>query len=242
MSESQAGHLLEIRQFEHYRWMNIAGNLIQSLMDINDPQEILLPNTAAMLASLLFCQQPSSLLNLGMGGGAFERYFLDRFPLINFTTVETSQSVIAASQRYFSIPSGVAIQHCSAEEYLRTSTSSHDIILCDIFEQESHPSCLFQEVFYTQAKRSLTEQGVLAINLSPANEAELIELLLPLRLSFPSIMLLAVPGCSNIIVFATQTKAPNSAELIQRACKLMETKSLDLTELAPQIQELPSKI
>jgi len=68
-SELVGDQRVEIREYENLRWMSIGGNSVQSLIDMEAPEQILLPNLQAMLAAFLFCENPAGLLNLGFGGG-----------------------------------------------------------------------------------------------------------------------------------------------------------------------------
>ena len=87
-SEVVDEQLIEVREFENYRWLQIGGDSIQGLMDVNSPSQILLPNIQALLATLLFCPEPKQLLNLGFGCGSIERFCIDRISALEITSLD----------------------------------------------------------------------------------------------------------------------------------------------------------
>ncbi len=239
-SEHVNGQLIEVREFEHYRWILIDGSSIQSLMDVSSPCQIMLPNAKAMMVALLFCPNPQQLLNMGFGGGLFERFFATNYPELKITSLESNETIIRLSKEFFFIAEEHPIINDSAEHFLAKKQTSFDIILCDIFSAEKHPGCLYEAEFYANASYYLDRTGVFALNLIPDSEEDVVTIVIAMKNSFNHISLLEVPGHANVIIFASQC---NSLELervsleIEIDALLKQTK-LDLTDVPQKLIRL----
>lgn len=212
--------LVEIREFENILWITINGESVQSLIDMQVPARLALPNLQTMLAAFLFSDKAASLINLGFGGGAFERFFADRLPALDVISVEICSGIICMARRYFGTPEHVHAVNASAANYLRREQGQHDIIFCDLFAGVRQSNSLFDRSFYADAFRCLKSTGVLAINLYPVEEQELLEALLPLREHFPWVFLSEVPEHGNIVLFALPCTPPSNDILAYRALTL----------------------
>ena len=235
------GQSLEVRQYEQYRWMNIGGQCIQSLVDVDLPDQFMLPNIQAMLGALLFCPHPEHVLNLGFGGGSIERFFMSKLPELDLTSVDSNESVIHLTKKYFSVPEDYVVVMDSAEHYLSLVNDKFDIIFCDIFFAERHPDCLYEDEFYANTFNALKDQGVLALNLLPLSEQEIIEILIQIRNHFKSVLLLETPNHANIILFALTGEAPSLKVMETQAVKLLYEPGIDIRDVPARLNVLPAK-
>lgn len=230
---------IEVRESGNLRWMKYGGESVQSLMDLNGRQELIMPNHVAMLSALLFQPHPKGILNLGLGGGAFERFFHDRLPNTPLTSVEPVQSIITIANKYFFLPEDVVVINNSAEEYLNDINTLHSIILCDMFLGEEHPACLTEIQFYKKASRKLQTDGVMVLNFLPETQVELVNLLLPVRKSFDYVFLLEISGHGNIIVVALKKEPLAISALQSNAEKISSQMKMDLTAIPVNLKRLP---
>ena len=237
-SELVDSQLLEIREFESYRWLQIGGSSIQALMDVNSPNQILLPNIRALMATLLICPQASRLLNLGFGCGSIERFLIEKLTGLEITSLESNEKVIHLAKEFFFISDESYIVNDSAEDYLSRHNDVYDIIMCDIFFDEKHPACLYEEEFYANVFNCLDKAGVLAINLLPDSEEDVVEILLPMKKCFGHISLLEVSNHTNVIIFASNRKLPGTVELKVAANELFEKTDLDLRDIPERLNRL----
>ena len=120
----------------------------------------------------------------------------------------------------------------------KKETASYDIILCDIFIDEEHPACLYESDFYADVFNCLDKTGVLAINLLPESEEDVVEILLPMKNYFNHISLLEVTDHTNAIIFASSRKLPDTLELETAANALFEQTELDLRDVPQRINRL----
>ena len=229
---------IEVREWERYRWLQLGGDSVQSLMDLNVTDQIILPNIKALLSAFLFCPSPKRLLNLGLGAVSLERYLNAKRPEIGITSVEPIEQVIQLAKDYFFLPERVAVIQDTAEHFLSTHNDSYDIILCDIFAAEKQPDCLYDSSFYADVFKCLDMNGILAINLLPDSEQDVIDILVPMKNYFDNISLLEVPNHLNVIIFASSQKLPSVDELKNRANILLEQTDLDLRYIPERINRL----
>jgi spermidine synthase len=237
-SEKVDNQLIEIREFENYRWLQIGGRFIQGLMDTDFPSQILLPNIQGLMSALLVCPQPNRLLNLGFGCGSIERFFIEKKPELDITSLESSEKVIHLAKEFFYISDQSHIVNALADEYLSNNKTLYDIILCDIFINEKHPACLYEEDFYFNVSNSLEKNGVLAVNLLPDSEQDVMNILLPMKSYFNNISLLEITNHFNAIIFASGQKLPGVNELTKQANDLFSKTELDLRDIPQRINRL----
>jgi len=230
---------IQVREQGGLRWMHFGGDAIQAMLVLGDPVRPIIPYQINMLVALLLNPDPGSLLNLGLGGGSFERFFSAFMPVLSLTSVELNPDVIQLQRDYFSIPGSASVIQSDAGSYLSSCAESYDVILCDIFEQTDIPSSLGQDSFYADAFRLLTTNGVLAINLLPHTEAELLNILLAVRSSFDHLLLLDLPDFKNILLFCLKQDPPGPSQLEQRAEALITNTGIDLSHVAGCIRVLP---
>ncbi len=236
------GSLIEVREDAEFRWFTASGHIVQSLMRKACPQDIVLPNQLAMLAGLLWrARAPTRVLNLGFGSGAFERFFHARLPKCELVSVEIEPRLLECARAYFDIPPDWPVLVEDAADYLAHSTLRFDLILCDIFAGECHPECLFDPYFHRDAQPRLRPAGVLALNVSPTADDDLPEILAALRQAFEWVVLAAVPGHGNIIVFAAQNAPPDDDLLAARAAAWLRKTGVDLRPFLADLQRLPAR-
>lgn len=195
------GNNAEVRQYRQYRWLNLGGDLIQSVMDIKEPHKLLNPVNQYMLGSLLLLEKCSDVLNIGFGGGVFERFLSCLDPDISIHSVENDEVVVHLSREFFHIQEEYPVYLQSADNFVSATDGHYDLILCDIFTDEKHPVCLLDAEFYSDCRRCLNDDGLLVMNLVPEDESELLEILKAVRDSFRHINLLEIPEHQNVILY-----------------------------------------
>lgn len=232
---------IEVREGDGLRWMHFGGDAIQAMMIIDEPYTPIIPYQIYMLAVLLLNPAANFALNLGVGGGSFERFFAHYLPELMVTSVESNPDVIGLLPDFFSISAGIPVINRDAAAYLSDCTTSYDLILCDLFDHSGHNPCAHDREFYANALRCLSSTGVFAINLLPETEAEMVDILLAVRSSFERVMLVEIPFYKNILLFCLRQSAPDRELLELRCQKLAETVGIDLTDIIDSMLLLPQK-
>lgn len=229
---------IEVREWQQYRWLHIGDSSVQALMDLNNIDHIVLPNIQAMLAVLLFCPEPKSLLNLGLGGASLERYLNSKFSETAVRSIEFNKQIISLAKDYFNLPEKIDVVHDTAEHFLSSQTDSYNIVLCDIFVADKQDDCLYNERFYADINKCIDENGILAMNILPDSEEDVVNVLLPIKNYFGYIYLLQFSDFDNAIIFASRNKIPDKSELQKRADELRVKTDLDLTDIPDRLNVL----
>jgi len=233
---------IEICQLDDLRWMHFGDSAVQACMSLDDPHQLLLPYTQAMLAGLVFVDQPQRLLNLGLGGGSFIRFFEKLWPALVVESVDSCADVITLSRKFFQISQRSALHCMRAEAFVAKAEANYDAIFCDLYADNSHPACMFDEQFYGNCRHCLTSQGMLTVNLLITDEAEMIDLLQAVRKHFPVVVLMAVPDHTNTLLFALQEPVGDSEFLVSRVQQLQADFQLDFMPYVERFNILSAPI
>jgi len=106
------------------------------------PDELALDYTQAMMAFLLFQQQPRDVLMIGLGGGSMARYMHQRMPRTRSTVVEINPKVLAAARSLFHFPEDdarLAVAIADGAVYLHTHSACTDVLLVHAQEGGDFP-------------------------------------------------------------------------------------------------------
>ncbi len=234
-------HDIEVREGDGLRWMHFGGDAIQAMMTLEQPSRPIIPYQIYMLGALLFKPDPDFVLNLGVGGGSFERFFTACLPHAAITSLESNPDVINLLRRYFPIPEHMPIINQDAGKFLEDCATSHDVILSDLFDSAGTHPLTFSDSFYHAARESLSNDGVLVVNLLPDTEQEMVDILVAVRKSFQQVYMLLVPYFQNTLLFCLQQDGADSDLMEFRAEKMLATTGVDLTDVTDLIVELPQR-
>ncbi len=213
-STSGNAELTQVMEAAGFRWLVNGGSSVQSLVSVDSPATLLLPNHVAMLFSLLLIDDVDSILSLGMGGGSFERFLCKQYPSSTIVSVEPNKDIIRLAREFFGIPASVQIDYSNAEDFVCKTDQRFDLVLCDIFERENHPACLTNKSFYQDIKSKLRLGGVLAMNTTPASDEAMLDILQSLRESFSIVYLAAIQMRGNVIVVAKNGNADSVTDSV----------------------------
>jgi len=232
---------LEVREVDGLRWFTAGGRYVQGLMDVAAPARIVLPHHHAMLGALSWASHDARLLNLGLGCGTFERFAAAHLPHASIVSVEPDEAVVSLARAHFAVPADLEVVTTSAADYLARTDARFDLIVCDIFAGEHHPDCLFDSYFHADLAEHLDDDGVLALNLSPRENDEVVAILAALRQSIDWVMLAPVAEHGNIVVLASRAAPPPPGRMRRRAGMLARAWGLAEEALLPGFERLPSR-
>jgi spermidine synthase len=175
----------------------------QTAVDLSDPERLVLPYTRAMLAAALVQPEPRRVLQLGLGGGAMNRYLRRVFPAADLTTAEIDGTVrdMAVEFMGFQPDARDVVVIEDARAFLRARREKWDWILVDAYSGGSVPPHLKTKEFYELLRERLAPGGVVALNLHLGNRLFASDQA-TLREVFPTVALFAVPGTGNVVALA----------------------------------------
>ncbi len=230
------------------RWLEFGDDVVQSIINLQRPQDLIAPVHQAMLTGLLFLPAPRRMLLLGLGGGAIARYMAHRQPDCHGDAVELSPAVADIAQQFFDFPTAWGLHVADARDYIAQATlpdGQHiDCMMLDIAEQQHSPDWVSDSAFLGHCRQQLSAHGVLVINLMPRDAAEFTHQLAAIRGAFEARTLcLSVPQHRNILIFAFAQRPVFSdmAQLQQRVAGRTEQWGLPFDEfLGRMVRENPA--
>ena len=234
--QETAGGLIEVWQKDNHRWLNI-DSVLQSGIDIDQPERLVSPLHHAFLAALLFTETPDKILLAGMGAGAFARYMHHVNPSIQGDAVEVNETISVIAKQYFDFPDEK--WKINIDNIRQWQGKYYDFILADIAEDELTPAWLTSEAMLLQLKNQLSARGVLAINLLVSDAQSFKQALITIRKVYEQKTLcLTVPDHKNIVVFAfnNQIKVESNAAMKSRIMSLNQIWGVDFGVLFEQLQ------
>lgn len=168
---------MSVRQNTCYRWLEIDGT-IQTVMDLDCPHLPVLPHLHGMLLSLYYQEsEPQKVVELGLGGGALQRFIRHHFPNTHFHSIELSERVIEYYLQFFS--DGIT----TTEKYITQGDAQVivqqqkdiDLLFIDLFSGNAPPHFINDRDFYQNCFNSLNDQGLIIINLLPVGEIQTLD-------------------------------------------------------------------
>lgn len=149
---------------------------IQSEMRLDDPDDLVNAYTRKMMAFLLFCPRPRSMLMIGLGGGSLAKFCHRHLPATCITAVEIDASVIAL-RTHFRIPpddSRLSVIHGDGAQHvadMAAAGESTDVLLVDAYDRRGIARAVTESCFLENSRRALSDRGVFVMNLA-AYESE----------------------------------------------------------------------
>jgi len=159
---------VSISEADNIRSLHLGTSTVQSAMNLDNPAELVLSYSRAMMAWLLFREEARHVTHIGLGGGSMIRWLDAYFPDTRQLAIEINPRVIAVARSMFELPhedDRFEIVEADGAEFIRVLFGSTDVILSDGFDGEQIIDELVAEPFFADCYNALTEDGVFVINL-----------------------------------------------------------------------------
>jgi spermidine synthase len=141
----------------------------QSCIDPRRPKEMVFSYTRMSMASLLYVQEPSSILVVGLGGGTLPTAFHQLYPDAHIDTVEIDTAVVKVAEDFFGFRPAENLKVHTTDARVWTKRAllrdrRYDLIVLDAFNGEYIPEHLMTQEYLTETKQLLRANGVLVAN------------------------------------------------------------------------------
>ena len=151
-------------------WFRKKNNFfLQSCIDVNKLDKLILVNTKLMISALLLQPTPKRILMIGLGGCAVSNFLSFLYPQVIIDVVEIDQKVIDISKNFFFLneTSNYKVHHDDGRQFIRkmSNEKTYDLIYLDAFKSGSIPFHLKTIQFYEDVNRVLSPGGVVGSNL-----------------------------------------------------------------------------
>jgi spermidine synthase len=210
---------------------------IQSAIDMDNPQKLIMENLRYLLGVLLFIPRPQKILLLGLGGGALVHFLRHHLPDAQITAVEYDAEVLEIAKQHLALPPADESLHYvidDARRFIEIEPQGYDLILIDIFDGGESPPWMLQKTFIQALKRQLSDRGALGFNLLLAKEKSFSRFYQLLRSEFAQQTLcLETEEYANILVYAMNfpSRPLSMNELLQRCEELDALYDLPLRKI-----------
>lgn len=163
--------IIEIIDHDGVRALHFGSEARQSTMLLDDPNQLHSLYARAMMALLLFHDNPKDILMIGLGGGTVTKFLLHQFAECNIKVIEYRRGVLKIARSHFGLPLDPRLKvkiGCGAE-YVRQQCEQqsvqHDLIIIDAFDHSGMAPEVSNEIFFDHCRTLLSDTGLLAINL-----------------------------------------------------------------------------
>ncbi len=228
---------VQVIQNKGLNTLHFGSRVAQSSMFLDDPFKVEMEYNQAMLLSLLYKPQPKSVLSLGLGGGAKQK-FLWKHLDCHQVCVELSPLVIDVGRRFFEIPQDDRLQivQMDALEYLQKPQEQRfDIILIDLYDAEGMSPLLGEKELFQLCHEILLPDGILVWNLWRSTGKKLLDSSVQhLGSAFGNnFKLLTVEESLNLVVFSfVDPSFKTTYHLLSKRAEALSIKTgLDFTGL-----------
>jgi len=159
---------VEVSEKGGVRSLHLGSDTVQSSMKLDDPHELVLSYTRAMMAFLLFRPKPEHVLMIGLGGGSLPKFVHKHLPGARTTVIESEPKVIAIARQYFHVPPDderFSVLEAEGGAWVTAHPGSCDVLMVDGYNGNEQGPELCSEDFYASARAALSEDGILVVNL-----------------------------------------------------------------------------
>lgn len=217
------------------RSLHLGTPTIQSSMNLDNPSELVLSYSRAMMAWLLFQDAPAHITQIGLGGGSFARWLAEYCPKTVQTVVEIHPQVMAIAQSMFDIPEEsdtFELVLADGADYIKTVRGGTDVILVDGFDGEQIIDAFVDIPFFEHCYTALSDNGIFVTNWWQGDKR--FDLFVDkLRAVFgKQVLLVPAQTHGNIAVLAFKSAPEMRLDALQkRADKLSDVYHLDFKDM-----------
>lgn len=231
-----------ISESGNIRSLHLGSETVQSSMNLDNPAELVLSYSRAMMAWLLFAETPPQrILQIGLGGGSFARWIDAFLPETVQMAVEINPQVIAVARSLFELPfEGERFEIIEADgaQFVKTLRHNIDVLLVDGFDGEQIIDDLVATPFFADSRNALSDSGVFVTNWWSGDKRyrlfveRLAEVFDGLVLEVPA----ETHGNVAVMAFRNRPKTLSFDRLRARAKMLSEKYLLDFNAMLAQIK------
>lgn len=236
--------VIEIVESEGVRALHFGSPSKQSTMLVNDPNRLHSLYARAMMAWLLFKDNPGDVLMIGLGGGSLAKFLLQHFDSVKIQVVEYRRGVVKIARSHFVLPldTRLKIKIGDGGHYIRqkslANSELYDTIMIDAFDHAGMSDSIGGEAFFDGCKTLLKRDGVLIINLWGTEKALFQQVAWHLGRIFDwRLLFLPVRGRGNVIGFAFNDE-PNHFSLKELRNRVQQLEDVYSLEFSNFMQDL----
>lgn len=194
--------------------------IVESRMDLERPEVLVVPYTRTLFASYLFVPEPQRVLVVGYGAGSMVRFLEHHDPEVVVEAIDIDPEIVAIAEEYFGMRPQANVRVADGYEVLRTAEVQWDVVFLDAFLGPSEetdstgvPLRLKEIPFYEAVKAHLADGGVVCFNIN--SHARIDEDVAGIRRAFGPIARFRSRWANEIVV-ASKAGALPAREVLER--------------------------
>ena len=232
---------VDISEKDGVRSLHLGSSTVQSSMRLSDPVELVLSYTRAMMGFLLFMPEPARVTMIGLGGGSLPKFVRHHFPAARITVVENNPAVITAARTHFLVPDDddtFSIVLGQGEHWVAEETNACDVLMIDGYNGRQQAGELATEDFYAHARKAMSRDGVLVVNLW-SSDRDYDVYVQRIERVFESVVTIPARRHGNVAVlaFARRPRELRWSKLKVRAHQLETRYGLEFEDMVEGIRE-----
>lgn len=198
--------MVNILEFEGMRVMHFGTTAVQGVMRIDQPNAIELEYVQQMMMWLLFRDNATHIVQLGLGAAALTKFCYHYLAPARVTAVELNPDVIETCRNHFALPVNderLRVLNMDAADYITdfSRRRSIDILQVDLYDAKAQRPALSSDAFYAACANSLSRTGMMTINLY-CDWPEHLEHIRMIEKAFPAVAWLPEVHDGNIVAIA----------------------------------------
>lgn len=219
--------------------LHFTAGIVQSLMNLDEPDTLSLGYTRTMMGFLLFVPSPKNVTMIGLGGGSLPKFCYKYLPDSKISIAEINSDVIALRNEFL-IPADDGRFQVICEDgadFVRKCNGSEDVIIVDGFDADGYCQSLCSEDFYSGCYQALSDGGVMAVNLF-GTKGQRSVIINNIKNTFKEFVVVVVSeDITNRVLFAVKAPANGFTEkrLLLTAGILESQMSIDFKKIVKSI-------
>jgi spermidine synthase len=220
-----------LSEVDGVRYLHFGTEWVQGAMRLRKPDAIELEYAQQMMAWMLFQQNPTHIVQLGLGTGALTKFGYRQFPAAQVTAIELNPSVITICQSMFKLPPDderLSVLEMDALDYVNDVAHHNtiDALQVDLYDATARGPVLDTPEFYSACQACLRDDGIMTVNLF-GDHPSFAKNLKAMRFAFARVIALPEVHDGNVVAIAFKT-APllDFALLHARAAEIAATTKL----------------
>ena len=201
-----------ISEHDGIRNLHFGTPIIQGAMRLDDSLALEFEYIQQMMIWTLFIEQPTHIVQLGLGAGALTKFCHHHYPATRTTAIELDPAVITQCHTHFALPlNDQRLSVCAMDAWdfvnERSNHSSCDVLQVDLYDAQAIEPTLNSPQFYAACADCLTDTGIMTVNIfcDRDNHSHNLE---AIEQSFNAVAWLPEVHDSNIVAIAFK-KAPS---------------------------------
>jgi len=211
----------------------------QTAVDLTDSMHLVIPYARTMLSAAWVQPEPEKILQIGLGGGALNRFLTRLYPEVTMETAELDEAVLKAATTWMGFTPGERDEITIMDGRMfvkRHPDVQYDWILLDAYREGTVPVHLKTREFYELIAARLAPGGVVAANIHRSNALYHSDVA-TFQAVFPHVYLFDTQGTGNVILLGFHRSPPDwedvSPPALQPHPELLETVLREFAGKAP---------